>query len=52
VLELIHKYIEFILRDPFAQITGFMAMIATMIAYFQKDDLTVKKLMLVSSLFW
>lgn len=52
MIELISLYIEFILRDPFAQITGFMAMIATMIAYFQKDDMTVKKLILISSLFW
>jgi hypothetical protein len=27
-------------------------MITTIIAYFQKDDFTVKKLMLLSSLFW
>jgi hypothetical protein len=51
-LEFLDHFIDFVLRDPLAQITGFLAMIATMIAYFQKDDFTVKKLMLLSSLFW
>lgn len=51
-IEYISHFIDFVLRDPFAQITGFCAMITTVIAYFQKDDFTVKKLMLLSSLFW
>lgn len=52
LLEYISNFIDFVLRDPFAQITGFCAMITTVIAYFQKDDFTVKKLMVLSSLFW
>lgn len=52
LLEYVSHFIDFVLRDPFAQITGFCAMITTVIAYFQKDDFTVKKLMLLSSLFW
>jgi len=50
--EFLFTFIDYILRDPFAQITWFCAMITTIIAYFQKDDFTVKKLMLLSSLFW
>jgi len=52
ILDYFGYYIDYIIRDPFAQITGFFAMITTMVAYFQKDDFTVKKLMLLSSLFW
>jgi len=38
--------------DPFVHITGFSAMIVVIIAYLQKDDYTVKKLMLFSTLLW
>jgi len=44
--------IEYITQDNFAQIFGFWGMITILIAYLQKDDFTVKKLMLLSSLFW
>lgn len=50
--EQIWYFIEYVLRDPFTQISGFLAMGTILIAYFQKDDYTVKKLMLLSSLFW
>lgn len=52
VLEYIQYFIDYILLDPFTQITGFLWMIVILFAYFQKDDMTVKKLMLLSSLFW
>lgn len=52
LLDYITYFIEYILRDPFTQITGFMGMAVILTAYFQKDDHTVKKLMLLSSLFW
>lgn len=52
LLEYFTNFTNFVLRDPFAQITWFFAMITTITAYFQKDDFTVKKLMLLSSLFW
>jgi len=52
VIEYIWYFIEYILRDPFTQITGFLGMAVILTAYFQKDDHTVKKLMLLSSLFW
>lgn len=52
ILEYITHLIDYILRDPFTQLSGFMAMGIILIAYFQKDDFTVKKLMLLSSLFW
>ena len=52
LIDYITYFIEYILRDPFIQITGFMWMAVILTAYFQKDDHTVKKLMLLSSLFW
>jgi len=52
LLEYLYIFIEYILWDPFTQITGFMGMAVILTAYFQKDDKTVKKLMLLSSLFW
>lgn len=52
IVEQIHYFIEYILRDPFTQLSGFLAMFIILIAYIQKDDYTVKKLMLLSSLFW
>lgn len=51
-IEYIEYFIDYILRDPFTQITGFLGMAVILAAYFQKDDHTVKKLMLLSSLFW
>jgi len=52
LLEYISYFIEYIIRDPFTQISWFAAMWIILMAYFQKDDHTVKKLMLLSSLFW
>ena len=46
------QIIETIIRDPFTQISGFMWMAVVLVAYMQKDDKSVKKLMLLSSLFW
>ena len=51
-IEYIEYFIDYILRDPFTEISGFLAMAIILIAYFQKDDYTVKKLMLLSSFFW
>lgn len=45
-------FIAYITQDNFAQVFGFLWMITILTAYFQKDDFTVKKLMLLSSLFW
>ena len=44
--------VDYFTKDPFVQISGFMGMIVVLTAYFQKCDRTVKKLMLLSSLFW
>lgn len=52
ILDYIVYFIEYILKDPFMQFSWFAAMGIILLAYFQKDDHTVKKLMLVSSLFW
>ena len=52
IIEYLYYFVEYILRDPFTQISGFMGMFVILIAYFQKCDTTVKKLMLLSSLFW
>lgn len=52
ILEYLTYFIEYIVRDPFTQISWFAAMWIILMAYFQKDDSTVKKLMLLSSLFW
>lgn len=52
ILEYFTYFVEYIIRDPFTQISGFAAMGIILLAYFQKDDHTVKKLMLLSSLFW
>ena len=52
LLDYLSYFIEYILKDPFTQITGFMGMAVILTAYFQKDDNNVKKLMLLSSLFW
>jgi len=52
VLEYFIHFVDYIIRDPFTQISGFAAMGIILMAYFQKDDHTVKKLMLLSSLFW
>ncbi len=52
ILEYIIYFIDYIVRDPFTQISWFAAMGIILLAYFQKDDNTVKKLMLLSSLFW
>lgn len=52
LFQIIQYIIDEIIRDPFTQISGFLAMWVILTAYFQKDDLTVKKLMLLSSLFW
>jgi len=52
LFEYIQYFIEYLFRDPFTQVTGFMWMAVILTAYFQKDDRTVKKLMLLSSLFW
>lgn len=38
--------------DSLWEITGFLWMIIVLIAYLQKDDYTVKKLMILSSFFW
>jgi len=51
-IEYIYSFLEYILWDPFTQVTGFMGMVVILTAYFQKDDKSVKKLMLLSSLFW
>jgi len=51
--ELIFSFIVgYLVQDNFAQVFGFMWMITILTAYLQKDDFTVKKLMLLSSLFW
>lgn len=50
--DLFFSFINYIAEDPFTQISGFIAMGTILAAYFQKDDYTVKKLMLLSSLFW
>ncbi len=52
LIEYLQYFIDYILKDPFTQITGFMWMAVILTAYFQKDDNNVKKLMLLSSLFW
>jgi len=52
IIEYFIYFVEYILRDPFTQISWFAAMGIILLAYFQKDDHTVKKLMLLSSLFW
>lgn len=52
IMEYLHYFIEYILKDPFIQVSGFWWMIVIIIAMFQKDDYTVKKLMLLSALFW
>lgn len=52
IIEYLIYFIEYILKDPFTQISWFAAMGIILLAYFQKDDHTVKKLMLLSSLFW
>ncbi len=52
IFEYLSYFTQYILRDPFTQISGFLAMGTILLAYFQKDDFTVKKLMLLSSLFW
>ncbi|MDA9129323.1 YgjV family protein [Candidatus Gracilibacteria bacterium] len=52
LLDYFQYFIEYILKDPFTQITGFMGMAVILLAYFQKDDNNVKKLMLLSSFFW
>lgn len=52
IVELLQYIIDTIVRDPFTQISGFWAMAIILLAMFQKDDYTVKKLMLLSSLFW
>ncbi len=52
IIEYINYFIDFFLRDPLTQIMGFMGMFVILLAYFQKCDTTVKKLMLLSSLFW
>lgn len=52
LFEYIQYFVQYILRDPFTQLSWFLAMITILIAYFQKDDYTVKKLMLLSALFW
>lgn len=44
--------IEKILENPFTEISGLLGMIIILIAMFQKDDILVKKLMLLSALFW
>lgn len=51
-VEYVSYFVEYILKDPFTQISGFLAMGTILLAYFQKDDYTVKKLMLLSTLFW
>ena len=50
--EILWTCIEYISKDPFVQLTGFWAMIIVFIAYLQKDDFTVKKLMLLSTVLW
>ena len=52
ILEYLSYFIEFILRDPLTQASWFCGMIVVVIAMFQKDDYTVKKLMLLSAVFW
>lgn len=52
LFEYLAHFIEYILKDPFTQITGFLWMAVILAAYFQKDDNNVKKLMLLSSFFW
>ncbi len=52
ILEFLKSFWQLIIENPFQQISGFLAMIIVLIAYFQKDDKSVKKLMLLSSLFW
>lgn len=52
-LEIVTSYIiEYFTQDSFAQVFWFLWMITILTAYMQKDDFTVKKLMLLSSLFW
>lgn len=52
IIEYISYFIEYILRDPLTQASWFWGMIVVVIAMFQKDDYTVKKLMLLSAIFW
>lgn len=52
IVEYLSYFIEYILRDPFTQVTGFMGMAVILTAYFQKEDCNVKKLMILSSFFW
>ncbi len=52
IFEYILQFFSHISADPFTQGSGFIAMIIILIAYVQKDDFTVKKLMLLASLFW
>jgi hypothetical protein len=50
--DLLTHTIEYFTQDNFAQVFGFLWMATVLTAYLQKDDYTVKKLMLLSSLFW
>ncbi len=50
--ELIVSFLEHFQKNPFIELTGFWAMIIVFFAYLQKDDLWVKKLMLLSTLLW
>lgn len=52
IVEYLGYFIEYILKNPFTQVSWFWGMIVIIVAMFQRDDYTVKKLMLLSALFW
>lgn len=52
MLESLWMFLENFSNDPFVQLTGISAMLVTIVAYLQKDDFTVKKLLLLSTLLW
>ena len=50
--EIFASFLEHFQNNPFVQITWFTAMGITLIAYMQKDDVRVKKLLLLTTLLW
>jgi len=52
IIDVLNTLIEVVIREPLTQITWFLWMIVILAAYFYKDDRKVKKLMLISAVFW
>jgi len=49
---ILETLLELFSKELFVEIFWYTAMITVLIAFFQKDDFTTKKLMLLASLFW